>query len=34
FAITDYRYGIDQSQADHKIDHLGQLCVKIGCFGS
>ncbi|MFF1033414.1 HAD family phosphatase, partial [Streptococcus pyogenes] len=22
------------SQADHKIDHLGQLCVKIGCFGS
>ncbi|VHM58834.1 haloacid dehalogenase-like hydrolase [Streptococcus pyogenes] len=34
FAITDYRYGIDQSQADHKINHLGQLCVKIGCFGS
>ncbi|MGT2934392.1 HAD family hydrolase [Streptococcus castoreus] len=26
-AITDYRYGIDQSQADQHLDHLAQLCA-------
>ncbi|EHI70646.1 hydrolase, haloacid dehalogenase-like family protein [Streptococcus ictaluri 707-05] len=29
FAIKDKQYGIDQSQADHIIDHLEDLCQLI-----
>ena len=31
-AVTDYRYNIDQRQADAKIDHLGQLYASIESF--